>query len=266
MGLRDRLKRRVKNLVGSESKPTPRPAPKGEPFPSETDADGWHATVWDKELGFENPVYRSHPDGTPLVLVQRREAVVAFEWDPKTQGRLRYVDGRLMSPEGSWDAFSGEGEGTPLIPRVCRSRERVVWVGPRPGGDALFDAIEVLDGPSLRRTGPASPPVRTIWRDLTEGEGEPCVVGDAVMVHYVGLAWSTGEVFHNTWEKRSPYPSKLVDGALIPGFYKGLVGLRQGQRRLLVMPPWDGFGEDGSEDVVLPGETLVFLVERGKPV
>ena len=50
---------------------------------------------------------------------------------------------------------------------------------------------------------------------------------------------------------------------VIPGWDEGIVGLRKGGRRLLIIPPDKGYGPNGTPDgTIAPNETLIFVVDR----
>ena len=51
---------------------------------------------------------------------------------------------------------------------------------------------------------------------------------------------------------------------VIPGWDEGIVGMKPGGRRLLVIPPDMGYGPAGSPPVIGPNETLVFVVDLEK--
>jgi peptidylprolyl isomerase len=106
------------------------------------------------------------------------------------------------------------------------------------------------------------PPPELVIRDIVPGKGPKAEAGDQVAMQYVGLSWSNGEQFDASWDRGAePFPLQLGAGMVIPGWDEGLVGLRKGGRRLLVIPPEMGYGPDGSGPIG-PNETLVFVVDR----
>ena len=95
-------------------------------------------------------------------------------------------------------------------------------------------------------------------RDLTVGEGARVDSGDVATVHYTGWL-PNGEEFDSSRE-RSPYDVAVGYGRVIEGWDQGLVGMREGGRRQLVIPPALGYGASGRGSI--PGNaTLVFDVE-----
>ncbi|GAA1820150.1 FKBP-type peptidyl-prolyl cis-trans isomerase [Planosporangium flavigriseum] len=97
--------------------------------------------------------------------------------------------------------------------------------------------------------------------DLVVGEGQEAKAGDQVVVHYVGVAHSTGEEFDASWNRGSPFAFPLGAGRVIAGWDQGVQGMRVGGRRQLTIPPQLGYGDRGAGNVIKPGETLIFVVD-----
>jgi peptidylprolyl isomerase len=105
------------------------------------------------------------------------------------------------------------------------------------------------------------PPADLVVEDLTTGDGPEAQPGQAATVHYVGVAHSTGKEFDSSWNRRQPFSFQLGGGQVITGWDRGVVGMRVGGRRKLVIPPHLGYGDRGAGGVIKPGETLVFVVD-----
>ena len=97
--------------------------------------------------------------------------------------------------------------------------------------------------------------------DLVVGEGEPAVPGSKVAVHYVGVAFSTGEEFDASWNRGEPFRFTLGRGHVIPGWDAGVEGMRVGGRRRLTIPSAQAYGARGAGGVIKPHEPLVFVVD-----
>jgi FKBP-type peptidyl-prolyl cis-trans isomerase len=97
-------------------------------------------------------------------------------------------------------------------------------------------------------------------RDVTVGTGETFVVGDSATVNYEG-AFANGVVFDSSLiPSRSPFTFKLGAGAVIPGWDEGVVGMKIGGVRQLVIPPSLGYGPNDFGPI--PGNSvLVFTVQ-----
>ncbi|HEY4314065.1 MAG TPA: FKBP-type peptidyl-prolyl cis-trans isomerase [Actinomycetes bacterium] len=105
------------------------------------------------------------------------------------------------------------------------------------------------------------PPVDLQVIDLTEGDGREAAVGHTAVVHYVGVAYSSGEEFDASWNRGESFEFSLGGGQVIAGWDQGVVGMKVGGRRQLVIPPHLGYGDRGAGSVIPPGETLIFVVD-----
>jgi peptidylprolyl isomerase len=105
------------------------------------------------------------------------------------------------------------------------------------------------------------PPKHLVERDLKVGTGPPARAGEAVTVEYVGVNYKNGRQFDASWDRGQPFKFLLGAGQVIPGWDKGVVGMRAGGRRELIIPPSLGYGSQGSPPVIRPHETLVFVID-----
>jgi peptidylprolyl isomerase len=105
------------------------------------------------------------------------------------------------------------------------------------------------------------PPADLEVTDIWEGDGPEAKAGDTVNVHYVGVAFSTGEEFDSSWNRGDPLEFRLGAGRVIAGWDQGIQGMRVGGRRQLVIPPGLAYGERGAGRVIKPGETLIFVCD-----
>jgi FKBP-type peptidyl-prolyl cis-trans isomerase FkpA len=96
-------------------------------------------------------------------------------------------------------------------------------------------------------------------QDLKVGEGRAASAGDSVRVHYTGWL-PDGTVFDNSYERNQPITFMLGVGLVIPGWDEGLIGMRPGGRRKLVIKPELAYGRRGKGPIP-PLATLVFDVE-----
>jgi peptidylprolyl isomerase len=97
--------------------------------------------------------------------------------------------------------------------------------------------------------------------DLVVGEGDEATAGNKVTVHYVGVAFSTGEEFDASWNRGQPFEFKLGKGQVIPGWDSGVLGMKVGGRRKLTIPSAMAYGARGAGGVIEPHEPLVFIVD-----
>jgi peptidylprolyl isomerase len=104
---------------------------------------------------------------------------------------------------------------------------------------------------------PADLEVTEIWA----GDGTEAKAGTEVEVHYVGVAFSTGEEFDASWDRGSPLRFRLGAGQVIAGWDRGVQGMKVGGRRQLVIPPHLAYGDRGAGSSIAPGETLIFVCD-----
>jgi peptidylprolyl isomerase len=107
------------------------------------------------------------------------------------------------------------------------------------------------------------PPTQLVKKDIVVGKGPKAKPGDTLTMQYVGVSWSTGEQFDASWDRGQPFPFQLGAQMVIPGWDQGMVGMRKGGRRLLIIPPDLGYGPQGSGPIG-PNETLIFAVDLEK--
>jgi peptidylprolyl isomerase len=97
--------------------------------------------------------------------------------------------------------------------------------------------------------------------DIWEGSGPEANAGDTVQVHYVGVAYSTGEEFDASWDRGDPLRFRLGAGQVIAGWDQGVQGMKVGGRRQLIIPPDLAYGDRGAGNSIAPGETLIFVCD-----
>jgi peptidylprolyl isomerase len=106
---------------------------------------------------------------------------------------------------------------------------------------------------------PTSPPSELVVTDEVEGTGDIVCEGDKVLAHYVGVDLSSGEVFASSWESGEPAAFALNE--VIDGWSEGLVGMKVGGRRTLVIPGALAYGVDDTDTAGTPTGDLVFTVD-----
>ncbi|HEY9242191.1 MAG TPA: FKBP-type peptidyl-prolyl cis-trans isomerase [Streptosporangiaceae bacterium] len=105
------------------------------------------------------------------------------------------------------------------------------------------------------------PPAELEVKDIWEGDGPAAKAGDNVQVHYVGVAYSTGEEFDASWDRGEPLSFRLGAGQVITGWDQGVQGMKVGGRRQLTIPPGLAYGDRGAGNAIAPGETLIFVCD-----
>jgi peptidylprolyl isomerase len=108
--------------------------------------------------------------------------------------------------------------------------------------------------------GPA--PTHLVKIDLIKGTGPVAGPTSTVTVNYVGALYKNGKIFDASWNRHQTFgPFQLGVGAVIKGWDRGVVGMRVGGRRMLIIPPSLGYGRTGSPPTIPPNATLVFVVD-----
>ena len=110
----------------------------------------------------------------------------------------------------------------------------------------------------------SSAPKTTTHIDIVCGTGEEAKDGSKVEVKYVGVLYKDGKEFDSSWSRGADQtlPFK-IGGGVIPGFSKGVTGMKIGGRREVIIPPKDAYGDNASGPIPA-GSTLVFVIDLVK--
>jgi peptidylprolyl isomerase len=108
-------------------------------------------------------------------------------------------------------------------------------------------------------SGPA--PTKLVIKDLIPGTGAQATSGKSVSVNYVGALFKGGKVFDASWKRKEPFSFTLGTGQVIPGWDKGVAGMKVGGRRELVIPAALAYGAKGSPPTIPPEAPLVFVID-----
>ena len=104
-------------------------------------------------------------------------------------------------------------------------------------------------------------PENLVIEDVTAGTGEEALVGDLLEVKYVGALLDDGSEFDASWNRGQTFFIHIGVGAVIPGWDQGIVGMREGGRRLLKIPSDLAYGEAGAGGSIGPNTPLLFVVD-----
>jgi FKBP-type peptidyl-prolyl cis-trans isomerase len=105
---------------------------------------------------------------------------------------------------------------------------------------------------------PRLPPLQK--EDVLEGEGPEAKRGDRVLVHYTGTLMD-GTKFDSSLDRGKPFEFAIGAGHVIAGWELGVVGMKKGGKRTLVLPPHLAYGSIGSPPKIPPDATLRFEIE-----
>jgi FKBP-type peptidyl-prolyl cis-trans isomerase len=126
--------------------------------------------------------------------------------------------------------------------------------GPVPDVDHATD----LSTAPVIHAGATPEPGGLVGADLVTGTGATATPGATVRIHYVGALYRGAEVFDSSWGRG---PATFGLNQVIPGFSQGIVGMRTGGRRVLVIPSALGYGAAGAPPVIPGDATLVFVID-----
>jgi peptidylprolyl isomerase len=104
---------------------------------------------------------------------------------------------------------------------------------------------------------------KLVARNVKTGHGPAAKKGDTLKVTYIGVSCDDGQVFDASYKHPPVKPitvSPLGTASVIPGWNEGLIGIRAGGVRELVIPAALGYGTTGSPPTIPGNDTLVFLV------
>jgi peptidylprolyl isomerase len=107
-----------------------------------------------------------------------------------------------------------------------------------------------------------NPPSTLQSKDIFEGNGKEAVATSVLEVHYTLMAWSSGTLVESSWDSGQTATFPL--SGVIAGWQQGIPGMKEGGRRLLVIPPDLGYGSQGAGGAIGPNETLIFVVDLVK--
>lgn len=107
---------------------------------------------------------------------------------------------------------------------------------------------------------PAEPVTELQSTDLTQGSGPAAKDGDCLIMKYYGTLASDGTKFDEDFTDTTAFAFTLGQGMVIEGWDKGLVGMKAGGMRRLVIPAAQAYG-DQAQGSIPANSDLVFVVK-----
>ena len=109
-------------------------------------------------------------------------------------------------------------------------------------------------------------PTDLVVHTLVRGQGPEVEEGDAVVLHYTGVLWSTKRVFDSSWQREVPSTFTAASfeddpTGVVPGLADGLIGQTVGSQVIVVIPPELGYPAGQAPASVPEGSTMVFVVD-----
>lgn len=114
--------------------------------------------------------------------------------------------------------------------------------------------------PSAAQTGMVTLPGGLQYQDVVVGTGKAAASGDSIVVDYSGYL-ADGTEFDSSINRGKPFTFTLGQGQVIKGWDEGLVGMKVGGKRKLVIPPALAYGAQGFPPSIPPNATLTFDVQ-----
>ena len=106
-----------------------------------------------------------------------------------------------------------------------------------------------------------SPPAQLESSDLIVGTGASAQSGQTVTVQYDGYSWTTKKEFDASWNRNQPFSFPLGQGQVIRGWDQGVVGMKVGGRRELIIPPALAYGAQSRTPAIAANDTLIFVID-----
>ena len=176
---------------------------------------------------------------------------------------------------GCWtssdDTTSAQSSPTAVAPSAEATADASPTAGPTsacPAGSASQDSYECVgvtvtgakdEEPTIALAKDFAPVEQLVVADVYEGTGTAVQPGDTLTVNYVGMGEQSRDVFDSSWTNGSPATFPLDN--VIEGWRQGMLGMKEGGRRILVIPGSLAYGDTGNGGAIAPNETLVFVVD-----
>ncbi len=131
---------------------------------------------------------------------------------------------------------------------------------------AKVAALTKSKGKPTKVVVPHAPVTKLVIEDLKPGTGPAAEKGKQLTVNYLGISCTSGQEFDTSWGKKGkniddPLPFVLGTGQVIKGWDTGLVGMKTGGERRLVIPGDLAYGVAGKPPSIQSNDTLVFVVD-----
>jgi hypothetical protein len=105
---------------------------------------------------------------------------------------------------------------------------------------------------------PGAPPTKAESDNLITGTGPAVAIGDTFTVEYILADYASRKVLQSSWPH--PYTGTLETGGFINGWVQGMVGMKAGGRRELILPPVDAYGATPPAGIP-KNDTLIFIID-----
>lgn len=168
--------------------------------------------------------------------------------------------GDYTRPSGTLPAVVADG-------KPCVEATGIPVATTPPGTDPAGSTVPpaTVDKPAVSMPlGP--PPTELKITDIKVGDGAEAKVGDNITVDFTAIKCSDGRQFESSYDEGEKLTAPLVEapqgqGGMPKGLVQGITGMKVGGRRHVVIPPALAYGDKPPRDDVLPGETIIYLID-----
>jgi hypothetical protein len=195
--------------------------------------------------------------------------VVGSSWPAFNKGLSCAQEGSrvvVVAPSEDLDTDAADGDSVVAVFDVQRAFAARADGAPRLTRDGFPAVVLAPDGRPGITIPNNDPPVdeTSEVEVLRQGNGETVEDGDTVVVQYTGVLWDdSNTVFDSSWENGTPATFVVGEGSgaqVIPGFSKALIGQQVGSQVGVIVPPSEGYGDEGNAQVPA-GSTLFFVID-----
>ena len=148
--------------------------------------------------------------------------------------------------------------------RKKSNRKNVIIIGAIVAAFVIGAAALLFSGKGSKNAGKFGEEVTTPsglkYIDEVIGTGPSPLRGRTVTVHYTGML-EDGTKFESSLDRGQPYDFRIGVGGVVKGWDEGIMTMRIGGRRRLIIPPDLGYGATGRPPLIPPNSTLIFDIE-----
>jgi FKBP-type peptidyl-prolyl cis-trans isomerase len=173
------------------------------------------------------------------------------------QSRHRKVDRARKRPKGSYTVSS---RPSPTKSHASNKNRQVRVIAIAAVAVITLVAVAYVIAHRARTGNEITTASGLKYTDIVEGTGENPKAGQTVVVHYTGTL-ENGKKFDSSLDRGKPAEFQIGVGKVIKGWDEGLMTMKVGGKRKLVVPSAIGYGASGRPPDIPPNSTLVFEVE-----
>jgi peptidylprolyl isomerase len=161
---------------------------------------------------------------------------------------------------GGQSASSGSSSPSTTVATTTSSAPTSTTpAGPACTADQISVTANFGSVPTVTLPKTCSTPTSLLSKDIVAGTGTAIAKGDTINADYQLTTWSNDQMVQQSFGSQ-PFSTAIGVGQVIPGWDQGLIGMKAGGRRLLVVPPALGYGGQAQQGIKA-NETLVFIID-----